>query len=300
MLRALYKSSHKSRILQSLLLPSLFHVPKPPRHLNLVRPDWTLTRRHSTTCSRGRQQQQLTPAVHVVSPCATNTHLRPPMHPFLNGEGSWNVSWDARPARWLHRPDSAWFLFGICSCLPPVVGISLSDVVSDDHVIQQDKLGSCSDDDDKATLNYKVTGVLADGRCLFRAIAHGACLRAGEEAPDEARQRTLADELRAQVVKELLKRREESEWFIEGDFDAYVKRIMLPTIWGGEPELLMATHVLQTPICVFMMDSKSQNLTNIAKYGEEYQKNGDPINVLFHGYGHYDLVETIKSQSFGH
>jgi len=42
-------------------------------------------------------------------------------------------------------------------------------------------------------------GVPADGRCLFRAIAHGACLRNGENAPDENRQRELADELRAKV-----------------------------------------------------------------------------------------------------
>ncbi|KAI9077757.1 hypothetical protein K1719_040243 [Acacia pycnantha] len=42
--------------------------------------------------------------------------------------------------------------------------------------------------------------MLADGRCLFRAIAHGACLRNGEEAPDEKnRRRELADELRAQI-----------------------------------------------------------------------------------------------------
>lgn len=41
--------------------------------------------------------------------------------------------------------------------------------------------------------------MLADGRCLFRAIAHGACLRNGEEAPDDDRQRELADELRAKV-----------------------------------------------------------------------------------------------------
>lgn len=45
-----------------------------------------------------------------------------------------------------------------------------------------------------------MTGVLADGRCLFRAIAHVACLRNGEEAPDESRQTELADELRAQVI----------------------------------------------------------------------------------------------------
>ena len=46
--------------------------------------------------------------------------------------------------------------------------------------------------------------MLADGRCLFRAIAHMACLMNGEDAPDENRQRELADELRAQVSLELL------------------------------------------------------------------------------------------------
>ncbi|KAK7277703.1 hypothetical protein RJT34_22718 [Clitoria ternatea] len=33
--------------------------------------------------------------------------------------------------------------------------------------------------------------------------------------------------------------------FIEGDFDAYVKRIQQPYVWGGELELLMASHVLK-------------------------------------------------------
>jgi len=47
---------------------------------------------------------------------------------------------------------------------------------------------------------FGVAGVLADGRCLFRAIAHGACLRSGVAAPDDNRQRELADELRAQVL----------------------------------------------------------------------------------------------------
>lgn len=46
---------------------------------------------------------------------------------------------------------------------------------------------------------YIYIGVLADGRCLFRAIAHGACLKNGEEAPNESRQRELADELRVKV-----------------------------------------------------------------------------------------------------
>ncbi|KAJ4841797.1 hypothetical protein Tsubulata_044786 [Turnera subulata] len=225
------------------------------------------------------------------------------------GEGSWNVAWDARPARWLYRPDSAWLMFGFgASLAAPIDFWTTSDVgnLENNNVSNEDgkKIddGDCVDGktvaasdvkSDSASADYKVTGVLADGRCLFRAIAHVACLRNGEEAPDENRQRELADELRARVVEELLKRREESEWFIEGDFDTYVKRIQEPYVWGGEPELLMASHVLKTKISVFMIDRATGNLVNIANYGEEYQKDEtNPINVLFHGYGHYDILET--------
>jgi len=37
------------------------------------------------------------------------------------------------------------------------------------------------------------------------------------------------------------------------------------------------------------------SLVNISNYGEEYQEEEDgetPINVMFHGYGHYDILET--------
>lgn len=42
-----------------------------------------------------------------------------------------------------------------------------------------------------------------------------------------------------------------------------------------------------------MKDKSSTSLIKIADYGEEYKRveeNG--INVLFHGYGHYDILET--------
>uniref|UniRef100_A0A2P2LDS8 Ubiquitin thioesterase OTU n=2 Tax=Rhizophora mucronata TaxID=61149 RepID=A0A2P2LDS8_RHIMU len=220
------------------------------------------------------------------------------------GEGSWNVAWDARPARWLYRPDSAWLLFGVCACLAPVDFRFDGNSETFDNTVDEtddgDSNGSTtSDAKSHSSADYKVTGVLADGRCLFRAIAHGACLRSGEEAPDEDRQRELADELRSQVVNELLKRREEIKWFIEGDFEDYVKRIQEPYVWGGEPELLMASHILRTTISVFMIDRRSSNLVNISNYGEEYRTDPrDPINVLFHGYGHYDLLETLPGQSY--
>ena len=42
-------------------------------------------------------------------------------------------------------------------------------------------------------------GIPGDGRCLFRSVAHGACLRSGKPAPNESFQRELADDLRAKV-----------------------------------------------------------------------------------------------------
>ncbi|GAB2286932.1 hypothetical protein Dimus_021320 [Dionaea muscipula] len=234
-------------------------------------------------------------------------------HHDQKGEGSWNVAWDARPARWLHRLDFGWLLFGVCACLAPTFDWSelnpaaVSGQEEEEKkkkknvVIELAENGEVLRDEtphpeDDCSSNYRVTGVPADGRCLFRAIAHGACLQSGEEAPDENRQRELADELRAKVVEELLKRRKETEWFIEGDFDAYVERIQQPFVWGGEPELLMAGHVLKTPISVYMKDRISGTLMKIANYGDEYQKDKEsPINVLFHGYGHYDILETPLS-----
>lgn len=142
----------------------------------------------------------------------------------------------------------------------------------------------------KVYTNYSVIGIPGDGRCLFRSVAHGASLRSGKPAPNESLQRELADELRARVADEFVKRRKETEWFIEGDFDAYVSQIRKPHVWGGEPELLMASHVLEMPITVYMYDRESGGLISIAEYGQEYDKQ-NPIKVLYNGSGHYDALQ---------
>lgn len=51
--------------------------------------------------------------------------------------------------------------------------------------------------------------------------------------------------------------------FIEGDFDAYVERIEKPYVWGGEPELLMASHVLKWVLLLF----HDWSFINPTKYG---------------------------------
>ncbi|CAD6224429.1 unnamed protein product [Miscanthus lutarioriparius] len=142
----------------------------------------------------------------------------------------------------------------------------------------------------KVYTDYSVTGIPGDGRCLFRSVAHGACIRSRKPLPNEDHQRKLADELRTKVAHEFIKRRAETEWFVEGDFDTYVSQIRKPHVWGGEPELFMASHVLQMPITVYMHDNEAGGLIAIAEYGQEYGTEA-PIQVLYHGYGHYDALQ---------
>ncbi|XP_029118545.1 OVARIAN TUMOR DOMAIN-containing deubiquitinating enzyme 4 isoform X5 [Elaeis guineensis] len=139
-------------------------------------------------------------------------------------------------------------------------------------------------------LRQRYAGIPGDGRCLFRSVVHGACICSGKPLPDEDLQRELADELRARVADEFVERRAETEWFVEGDFDTYVSQIRKPHVWGGEPELFMASHVLQMPITVYMLDEDAGGLITIAEYGQEYGKE-DPIRVLYHGFGHYDALQ---------
>ncbi|KAI3982268.1 hypothetical protein MKX01_037801 [Papaver californicum] len=133
--------------------------------------------------------------------------------------------------------------------------------------------------------DYSVIGICGEGRCLFRSVAHGACL-----------QSELADELRDRVVDEFIRRREETEWFVEGDFDTYVSQTKKPHVWGGEPELFMCSHVLQMPIMVYPYDEEAGGLIAIAEYGKAYAK-ANPVRVLYHG-GHYEALQIPGNKGF--
>lgn len=235
-------------------------------------------------------------------------------------EASWNAGWDVRPARWLYGRHSAWLLFGVCACFTaaaaplisaassPVLIEAVGDTMSSStahaeaEVEHAEIIHSTPESEQpvhgkEIITDYTVTGIPGDGRCLFRAVAHGSCLRRGKAAPDETAQRDLADELRSKVADELIKRRESSEWFIEGDFDQYVERMRQTYVWGGEPELIMLSHVLQMPITVYMIEEKiREGLISIAEYGQEHSKI-EPIRVLYHGFGHYEALQipSIKA-----
>ncbi|XP_048142087.1 OVARIAN TUMOR DOMAIN-containing deubiquitinating enzyme 4 isoform X2 [Rhodamnia argentea] len=200
------------------------------------------------------------------------------------------VRYSVRRFSWPRGHASAGLLLGLLVCyssLEPVHAEAAND---------NGKEGNCKDlscaklsHGKKVYSDYSVTGIPGDGRCLFRSVAHGACLRSGRPAPSESLQRELADELRGLVADEFIKRREETEWFVEGDFDTYVSQMRKPHVWGGEPELLMASHVLRMPITVYMYDKDAGGLISIAEYGQEYDKE-NPIRVLYHGSGHYDTL----------
>lgn len=187
---------------------------------------------------------------------------------------------------WSHRYIGAGLIFSLLLCYSNSKIVCAE--VSKDKGDEEDSSGHVSHAR-KVYSDYSIIGIPGDGRCLFRSVAHGACLSSGKPPPSERFQRELADELRARVAKEFIKRRDETEWFIEGDFDTYVSQIQKPHVWGGEPELLMLSHVLRMPITVYMRDEDSGGLISIAEYGQEYGKDS-PIRVLYHGYGHYDAL----------
>ncbi|KAF9619529.1 hypothetical protein IFM89_007277 [Coptis chinensis] len=140
------------------------------------------------------------------------------------------------------------------------------------------------------------TFIIGDGRCLFRAVALGFRLRNGEEAPDEDFQGVLADDLRMRVADELVKRRSEPAVMrieeAEGSLEDYLDHIRKPRSWGGEPELLMAAHVLRAPISVFQ--DGIIGYKKLTDYGEEYKEEGKALIMLyFHRKNnHYDLLQT--------
>lgn len=128
-------------------------------------------RQHSTACNLSSSGGGAASIWHAILPstagagwgcdCRRRIDERKP------GEGSWNAAWDERPARWLHRADSAWLLFGVCDCLASTdLKPDADKVVEDESKIDSfddfNGTQSCDADDINVTSSsssrYKVTG----------------------------------------------------------------------------------------------------------------------------------------------
>uniref|UniRef100_A0A383VKG3 Ubiquitin thioesterase OTU n=1 Tax=Tetradesmus obliquus TaxID=3088 RepID=A0A383VKG3_TETOB len=152
-------------------------------------------------------------------------------------------------------------------------------------------------------------GITGDGSCMFRACVQGhhQLQHGGQQLPAAA-EYSKALALRQAVVEELRKNRELSFWcsheagvqggrtqrdmepFLPGiadDFDDYLAKMAQPGVWGGEPELLMASRVLQRPIAVYQAAWGGPQY--ILTYGEEFEIAAAPMHLLWSG-SHYDLL----------
>ncbi|KAG2430792.1 hypothetical protein HYH02_013631 [Chlamydomonas schloesseri] len=145
-------------------------------------------------------------------------------------------------------------------------------------------------------LRFAVHRISGDGACMFRAIVQGAQYATRGKAMPAESEGTAAHNLRLAVVAELRKRREEIEPFLPGiatDFDEYCKTMSHPMAWGGEPEMLMAMHVLGRPITVYHLTDRG--LEPIVTYGEQLLDGGAaPIHLLWSG-AHYDLLVPAEA-----
>lgn len=82
------------------------------------------------------------------------------------------------------------------------------------------------------------SGIQGDGRCLFRSVVYGACLRTGEPSPNLIRQKELADELRAKVTNSSLLK-------LSGV-------IVITSIYGEQSAILLQLdHTSELKLCDF-------------------------------------------------
>ena len=145
---------------------------------------------------------------------------------------------------------------------------------------------------------YDIHKIAGDGRCLFRSIVVSKSIEDENTRLSAEREVLEADTLREQTIRELIRRREDLEWIIEGDFDEYCANMRYPGAWGGEPEILVASHVLRRPIEVHMK-VVGEPLRSIGIYGNEDYGTATAkpkLMLLFHGQGHYEALSKCVNE----
>ncbi|PNY03022.1 OTU domain-containing protein at3g57810-like protein [Trifolium pratense] len=131
-----------------------------------------------------------------------------PKHKMLS-----KVKCNVRRITWPRSCASVGLIFGLLVC-----NLSSEPAHAETDKGNENKNDACDESNVKVShgkkvyTNYSVIGIPGDGRCMFRSVAHGACLRSGKPPPSGSFQRELADDLRAKVADEFIKRREETEW----------------------------------------------------------------------------------------
>ena len=144
--------------------------------------------------------------------------------------------------------------------------------------------------------------VKGDGRCLFRSLALGLAASRGVFLTPSAEEEE-ADLLRLAVADAICPSEQRRKQFpdalisIKSEFTLkdYCKRIIAPTFWGGEAELLVLTALLKQPVTVYLAPGNALGYRALVTYGEKYElkKNGSkrrPIKLLYSNGNHYELL----------
>lgn len=157
-----------------------------------------------------------------------------------------------------------------------------------------------------------VVRVRGDGKCLFRAIAIGLAADRGMALAPQ-REDVEADQLRLAVADAMCRTQDRRAQFpealdaieAEDTLPRYCKRLVSETevFWGGEPEMLVLSKMLNKPIAVYVPGAVAGRMGRKGKspyvpiqvYGGEYRykKDGSQrgvLRLLFNGTNHYDLL----------
>jgi len=159
----------------------------------------------------------------------------------------------------------------------------------------------------------RVKRVKGDGRCLFRALAQGVARHKGIFL-SPIKEEMEADNFRMAVREALCTSKEKKRPFtyvikgieqLEDPLPRYCRRLKSENFWGGEPELIVLSSLLQVPVYVYKEESEfgrsGTGFIKIAEYGTEHltgirmrgKKKGKPkvpVKLLFSGQNHYDLL----------
>ena len=154
-----------------------------------------------------------------------------------------------------------------------------------------------------AEKGLRVIRVQGDGKCMFRSIALGLARNKGRILGPAAEEQE-ADQLRLAVAEALCRTPQRRRDFpeavislqVDDNIQNYCKKIMSPSFWGGEPELLVLSKMLKVPIYVYIAEGGGSTYNPIYKFGENFSKAGKdwakrrPVRLLYSNGNHYDLL----------
>lgn len=148
---------------------------------------------------------------------------------------------------------------------------------------------------------YALVRVVGDGNCLFRALTQSYHVFEWDRAngipfeplsPEEESIRS--EKLRQDICDMLVSQKEFVEPFLPScDVNSYASKMRENSTWGGEPELSMASLVLDARIGVYRCEGhkNNQRLEKISEYDlQSEQRRDKEVSVLYSGGFHYDAL----------